>query len=139
LGYQILFILRGDIYLGLRLVYFNYFGLVLAWVDYYLNWTYVRPLGKLGFWLGVYILFRNNFRAYFLWYFQHCSRLLGCSILVLDWTFNSSKKWQFFVVNLYFFCSSPGIGVVIELVYILVVLEQVFHCDKLIQISTNLD
>jgi hypothetical protein len=52
--------------LGLRLVYFNYFGLVLAWVDYYLNWTYVRPLGKLGFWLGVYILFRNNFRAYFL-------------------------------------------------------------------------
>jgi hypothetical protein len=38
--------LRGDIYLGLRLVYFNYFGLVLAWVDYYLNWTYVRPIRK---------------------------------------------------------------------------------------------
>jgi len=33
--------------LGFRLVYFvyfNLFGLVLAWVDYYLNWVYVRPI-----------------------------------------------------------------------------------------------
>jgi len=41
-------------------------------------------------------------------------------------------------MNLYFLCSSPGVGVVIKLVYSLVALEQVFHCDKLIQISTNL-
>ena len=37
-----------------------------------------------------------------------------------------------------FLCSSPSLGVVIKLVYNLIALEQVFHCDKLIQISTNL-
>jgi len=41
-------------------------------------------------------------------------------------------------VNLYFICSSSGVGIVIELVYSLVALEQVFQCDKLIQLSTNL-
>jgi hypothetical protein len=42
-------------------------------------------------------------------------------------------------MNLYFLRSSLGVGIVIELVYSLVALEQVFYCDKLIQISTNLD
>jgi len=52
---------------------------------------------------------------------------------------NSSKNLPFFVVNLYFLCSSLSVDVVIELVYSLVALEQIFHCDKLIQISANLD
>jgi hypothetical protein len=55
---------------------------------------------------------------------------LWLSILVLDWTFNSSKNLSIFIVNLYSFCSSPGVGVVIRLVYSLVALEQVFHCDS---------
>jgi hypothetical protein len=41
-------------------------------------------------------------------------------------------------VNLNSFCSSPGVGVVIGLIYSLVVLEHVFHFDKLILISANL-
>ena len=42
-------------------------------------------------------------------------------------------------MNLYSFCSSVGVGVVIGLVYSLVALEQVFHCDKLILFSANFD
>jgi hypothetical protein len=42
-----------------------------------------------------------------------------------------------FVVNLYFLCSSPGVGVVIELVYSFVALEQVFHCDNLLNSNLN--
>jgi hypothetical protein len=42
-------------------------------------------------------------------------------------------------MNLYSFCSSPSIGIVVGLIYSLVALEQVFHCDKLIVFSENLD
>jgi len=41
-------------------------------------------------------------------------------------------------MNLYSFCSSPGVSVVIGLVYSFVALEHVFHCDKFILISANL-